>query len=226
MAGEPTFLLVHGAWHGAWCWDELAPRLGAVRTVELPSKGPDEGDLYDDAAAVREAIDAVGGRVVVVAHSYGGAPVTEGAAGAPGLAHIVFVSAFLLDAGEALHGAVGGQDPDWWERSDDGRMVTPLRPEEIFYNDCDPDVAAAAAARLTAQTAKSFTDPITRTAWREATTTYVICERDNAIPVFAQEAMAARAGRVERLNASHSPFLSRPDELAALLRSAAGPAAT
>ena len=51
-------------------------------------------------------------------------------------------------------------------------------------------------------------------------TTYVVCERDNAIPVFAQEAMAARAGRVERLDAGHSPFLSRPDELAEIILSA------
>jgi pimeloyl-ACP methyl ester carboxylesterase len=209
-----TFLLVHGAWHGTWCWDALAPKLGETRTVELPSKSPLRGDLAADAAAVRSAIAAIDGPVVVVAHSYGGAPVTEGAAG---VEHIVYVAAFMLDVGESLYSAVGGRDPDWWQRSEEDRMVTPLRPEEIFYNDCAPEVAAAAAARLRPQTAKSFTDPLTRTAWSEVPTTYVICERDNAIPVFGQEAMSARAGRVERLDASHSPFLSRPDELAELI---------
>jgi hypothetical protein len=45
----------------------------------------------------------------------------------------------------------------------------------------------------------------------------VVCEQDNAIPAFAQEAMAARAGTVHRLDSGHSPFLSRPDEIAELL---------
>jgi pimeloyl-ACP methyl ester carboxylesterase len=98
--------------------------------------------------------------------------------------------------------------------------VRALRPEEIFYNDCSPELTAASVARLVPQTRKSFADPITRTAWSEVPTTYVVCERDNAIPVFAQEAMAARAGRVERLDAGHSPFLSLPDELAAIILAA------
>ena len=51
--------------------------------------------------------------------------------------------------------------------------------------------------------------------------TYVVCENDNAIPVFAQEAMARRAGRVERLPSAHSPFLSHPDELTEVLERAA-----
>ena len=107
-----TYLLVHGAWHGAWCWDELAPKLGATATVELPSKGPERGDLYADAATVREAIDAIDGPVVVVAHSYAGAVVTEGAVG---VEHIVYVTAFMLGVGESLLGTVGGVAPDWWD---------------------------------------------------------------------------------------------------------------
>ena len=209
-----TFLLVHGAWHGAWCWDALAPKLGDTRTVELPSKGPERGDLSADAAVVRDAIAAIDGPVTVVAHSYGGIVATEGAGGAD---HIVYVAAFVLDVGESLFGAVGGVAPDWWQPDGDGSLITALRPEEIFFNDCSPEATAAAVARLQPQTRKSFTDELTRTAWREIATTYVICERDNAIPVFAQEAMAARAGRVERLDASHSPFLSRPDELAQII---------
>jgi pimeloyl-ACP methyl ester carboxylesterase len=207
-----TYLLVHGAWHGAWCWDELAPKLGEVATVELPSKGDERGDLSADAAAVQAAIDAIGGPVTVVAHSYGGIAATEGVAG---VEHIVYVAAFMLDVGESLLGVVGGVAPDWWD--EDGELVRAQRPEEIFYNDCSPEVAAAASSRLVPQTRKSFTDQLTRTAWSEIPSTYVICSNDNAIPVFAQEAMSTRAGRVERLDASHSPFLSRPDELAEII---------
>jgi pimeloyl-ACP methyl ester carboxylesterase len=53
-------------------------------------------------------------------------------------------------------------------------------------------------------------------------TTFVICDRDNAIPVFAQEHLAQRAGDVLRIDASHSPFLSRPDEVVALIAERAG----
>jgi pimeloyl-ACP methyl ester carboxylesterase len=66
-----------------------------------------------------------------------------------------------------------------------------------------------------------FKDALHGTAWREVPTSYVVCEQDNAIPAFAQDAMAARAGTVHRLDSGHSPFLSRPDEVAELLRAAA-----
>ena len=89
------------------------------------ARGAQRGDLYDDAAAVREAIDAIDGPVTVVAHSYGGIVATEGAAG---VEHIVYVAAFMLDVGESLYAAVGGQAPDWWELSDDGSLMHAVAP--------------------------------------------------------------------------------------------------
>ena len=59
-------------------------------------------------------------------------------------------------------------------------------------------------------------------AWRDVPSTYVICDRDNAIPVFAQEHLAQRAGDVLRIDASHSPFLWKPDEVVALIAERAG----
>jgi pimeloyl-ACP methyl ester carboxylesterase len=54
-------------------------------------------------------------------------------------------------------------------------------------------------------------------AWHDRPSTYVVCERDQAIPLSAQEAMARRAGATVRLDAGHSPFLSRPNDLVKLL---------
>ncbi len=223
---RPTLLLVHGAWHGSWCWEPVRTRLAdrgwPVATVDLPSVAPAEErpGLHDDARAVREALDAIDGPVVVVAHSYGGAAVSEGAAGAPNLAHLVYVTAFQLDAGESLLGTVGGQPPSWWKV--DGDLFSPLTPHEIFFADVDPDVAAAAIARLRPQSYAVASDRLTAAAWKDVPSTYVVCENDNAIPVFAQEAMAQRAGHVERLPSSHSPFLSHPAELTAIIEAAAG----
>ncbi|MEA5362708.1 alpha/beta hydrolase [Amycolatopsis sp., V23-08] len=223
---RPTLLLVHGAWHGSWCWEPVQTLLVAhgwrVETVDLPSVAPDEDrpGLHDDARAVRAALDAIDGPVVVVAHSYGGAPVSEGAAGAPNVVHLVYVTAFQLDEGESLLGVVGGQPPSWWKV--DGDLFTPLTPHEIFFADVDPDVAAKAIARLRPQSYAVASDQLTAAAWKTVPSTYVVCEDDNAIPVFAQEAMAGRAGHVERLPSSHSPFLSHPAELTAIVEAAAG----
>jgi pimeloyl-ACP methyl ester carboxylesterase len=208
-----TFLLVHGAWHGSWCWEQVASRLtasgAAVQTVDLPSAGTPAG-LHDDARVVQAAIDSLDGPVTVVAHSYGGQPVTEAAAG---VAHIVYVAAFQLDEGDSVLGAIGGQPPSWWKV--DGDFVTPLTPAEVFFNDI-PD-SADAVAQLRPQGYASFTEPLAAAAWKTVPSTYVVCDNDNAIPVFAQEAMSQRSSRVERLSAGHSPFLSRPDELVRIL---------
>src|SRR5258705_11181382 len=79
MADRPTVVLVHGAWHGAWCWDEVAERLREdgqpVVVVELPSVASG-GDMYGDAQAVKDAIAAVDGETVVVGHSYRGVGIT------------------------------------------------------------------------------------------------------------------------------------------------------
>lgn len=231
MTDNPTLLLVHGAWHGAWCWEplrEVLERRGwPVRTVDLPTAvAPDNAGvpLSADADAVGSAIDAIGGDVVVVAHSYGGVPVSE-AAGRPQVRHIVYVAAFVLDVGESLLGAVGGTAPPWWHV--DGPLVTagdddiPVR--ELFYGDVDRGVADACAARLTAHSLLAFTDTTTAAAWRDVPSTYVIAEHDGAIPVFAQEAMASRTGTVVRMATSHSPFLSQPEALADVLEAAARP---
>ena len=227
MAQEesPTVVLVHGAWHGPWCWGEVERQLADegvdVVTVDLPSSGDDPsalGDLDDDAAAVRAAIDAVDGPVVVIAHSYGGAPTTQGAAGAENVQHIVYLTAFMLDEGESLFGLVGGVAPDWWQVADDGESLLPGRPEEVFFNDVPEDAAAEAAGRLAPQSMASIKGAVRAVAWRDIPSTYVICDLDNAIPVPAQEMLSGRAGAVQRLEASHSPFLSQPDAVVEIIR--------
>lgn len=231
MSVRPTLLLVHGAWHGAWCWESLirvlTNRGWEVRAIDLPTvHAPHKENLgmQDDADAVRAAIDAVAGPVVVVAHSYGGVPVTQGA-DAPNVQHIVYVAAFVLDEGESLLAAVGGVEPDWWHV--DGLLATAgdeLRPpRELFFADVSPDVAAAASAKLLPQAVRSFSDPVTSVAWRDKETTYVITEQDAIFPVPAQEALAARSSSAApRLHTSHSPFLSQPEALADIIEVAAG----
>jgi pimeloyl-ACP methyl ester carboxylesterase len=221
---DTQFLLVHGAWHGSWCWGGVSAALKdagfETHTVDLPSHGKDTptlGGLHDDATIIRVALSGLPGRTVVVAHSYGGVPVTEGAADATNVGHLVYLTSFMLDEGESVLGAAGGTPPPFWEATPDAQAWIARSPEDVFYNDCSERDTAWAVPQLRPQSASSFADTLRGAAWRDRPSTYVVCERDQAIPLFAQEAMSQRAGEVVRLDSGHSPFLSQPDELVKLL---------
>jgi pimeloyl-ACP methyl ester carboxylesterase len=229
MSTQPTLLLVHGAYHGPWVWDRVIEQLPGVnvRMVACPSSGSDLeklGTLQDDAGAVSAAVAEIAGPIVVVAHSYAGAVVTEALAGADNVERIVYLAAGMLDVGESLLGSAGGVPPSWWlisrNEGPEGGIIRVAKDEatDVFYADVDSDLAAAAVAQLVPASYSSQTGPVSKAAWHAIPSTYVICTEDNAIPPFAQEAMAQRAKRVLRLNSSHSPFLSMPAELAALLK--------
>ena len=224
MPTTTNVLLVHGAWHGAWCWDTLAPRLTSagldVTTVDLPSSGGG-GDLAADAAVVRAALDGIDGPAVLVGHSYGGQAVSEASQGRDDVAHLVYLCAFMLDTGESLLGALAGQVPPWIAVDEATETSMPTTPYDVFYGDVDPSVAAAFPALLRPQTLSSFAAPLTGAGWHTIPSTYVGCTQDQAIPYPAQQAMSARAGSVVTLQTSHSPFVSAPDDVAAVVRAAA-----
>jgi pimeloyl-ACP methyl ester carboxylesterase len=221
--GLPTLLLVHGAWHGAWVWTRLLPELVArgceVHTMDLPSvaqRGTPQRGLYDDAAAFRTRIDEIEGPVAVVAHSYGGAVVTQGASDLANVCHIVYVCAFALDVGESINSFTG-----YDSRVVDGAIMPMDDPVSTFYGDVDPQGARWAAAQLEPISYGSFIEPVTSTAWQSISSTYIVCDFDEAIKPPAQRRMAKRASTIRRLAASHSPMLSMPSELADLIVEAA-----
>ena len=166
-------------------------RASARVALDLPSKGTDTaalGDLHDDAAVVRAAVDSAGAPALVVAHSYGGLPVSEGLAESPNAAHLIYLAAFVLAPGESLLGLRGGVEPDWWITSEDGRTVLPGDPVPTFYADCPPEVAARAAAAIVPHRKDAFRQELRAAAWQSVPSTYVVCDRDNALPPAAQEA--------------------------------------
>jgi len=224
-ASSSSVLLVPGSWHGAWAYDGVAERLGregvGVTAIDLPSNGGAAG-LSDDAAAVRAALDEIGEPTVVVGHSYGGIAVSEGAAGSADAVGLVYLCAFMLDAGESLLDALGHELPDWLSVDEAAGSHIPKRSEEVLYGDCEPAVAARAAARLSRQSVAAIATPQTAAAWQSLPSTYLICDDDRAVPPAAQEAMSARAGSVRRVASSHSPFLSRPGDVADLVLGALG----
>jgi len=218
---DVQLLLIHGGFHGAWVWEEVIDRLAALgrcaQTVELPSvaaKGEPRYGMRDDAVVVRRRLEAIDGPVVVVAHSYGGVVATQAAAGVANVRHIVYLAAFQLDIGDSMLGLVG-EPPPWWIV--DGDTLTASRPLETFYADVAPYDAARAIARLQPSSYSIATERLTAAAWRTTPSTYVICEKDQALAPAAQRKMARRATNILRLPSSHSPMLSRPGEVAQII---------
>ncbi|RKR86496.1 alpha/beta hydrolase family protein [Micromonospora pisi] len=221
----PSLVLVPGAWHKpehlARLIDEL--RDVDIHTVALASSGDDPaklGDMHQDASLIEKAVAAIDGPVVVVAHSYGGIPTSQGLVGADNVRRIVYLAAFQIEVGESLLSSAGGSPAPWWKIHHAGAdgYVEAMNPEDVFYGDVDPDIARQAVAQLGYQSYLSKTQEQTQAAWHTIPSTYVICEADNALPPFAQEHFANRAGRVTRMATSHSPFLSQPAELARIIR--------
>jgi pimeloyl-ACP methyl ester carboxylesterase len=234
-----TVVLVHGAWHGAWCWEQVIPLLddAGVRSaaLDLPGHGDSTqplSDLAGDAAALRAALDTLDD-AVVCAHSYGGCVASEGAAGHPAVRHLVFLAAFPLAVGEAATSAApGAVGPD--ESSSDLAAVLASHDDGTvtlegngiigaLYGDCDADAAAKAVARLGPQAWAELHGVATRAAWETIPSTYVVCTEDRAVAPALQRALARRCTRTIEWPTSHSPFLSRPDLVADLLIDLAQP---
>lgn len=222
-----NYVLVHGGFVGGWYWRETAALLEKdghqVRVVEqMPSAGGDPaslGDLRADADYVRQVVEAVGEPVVLVGHSYGGMVITE-FADHPAVAHTVYLSAFWPQRGQSLTDLLGdGPLPSWVVPHENG-TATVTDDVEVAHQalcaDLDHDRAVEELRRLLPQSLSSMGTPSSAPD-RKHPTTYIVCEQDNAIPVAAQEQMAAAADRVERLPSSHQPMASMPDKLAAAL---------
>jgi len=221
---RPVLLLVPGAWHGAWVWEKVQPALTArgwvVQTMDLPSnadRGRPRCGLYDDAAAVRQRIQGIEGPAVVVAHSYGAVPVTQGAANLPNVRHLVYVCGFMLDVGESPLGLLG-TEPDWWVI--DGDIMTVDNPRAVFFHDVGQEDADRAIARMTPFSRVAATQALTAAAWHSVSSTYIVCDGDAEMSE-AQYMFAKRATDIRHLPSSHSPMLSMPSELTNLIVEAA-----
>ena len=211
-------VLVHGANHGAWCWDKVAGPLRARGlTVETP-------DLYSkpDAAgpdAVQEAVDACAADrpVIVVGHSFGGYAITQ--LDPSTIDHLVYLAAiFPVDGAiESLGNPVVA---DFFEKMDvtDGVMTARReRLRDVWYGDCSDADVEFAAARLRPHPLRAAPSVVSRAAWREVPTTYVICEHDGSSTLDYMKAAAALVDKSVTWPTSHSPFLSQPDLVVNLL---------
>jgi len=218
----PTLLLVHGAWHGPWCWERFTPELDARgiawRTVALPCVGDDPaalGGVTEDAQAIEAAAAEIPGDLVVLAHSYAGIPTTEARFGAS-VKRLIYLGAFMPDAGQALVDRLPpGPLPPFVVDNADG--TTSIRPDlavATFYADCDAQTAAWAVPQLRRHNGICNVTKVTRASWRAVPSSYILLTEDFACPTVTQRQVSRQADEVIEMAGCHSPFLSKPAELA------------
>jgi len=227
-------LFVHGALvrDGAWWWqptaDLLFERTGIrSRAVELPScgettSGRPAGGLVADAAALRAALDEVDD-AIVVGHSYGGTVIAE-AGSHPAVRHLLYVSSYLPDVGQA-QGAIMADEPDPVSIGDAGEGTLAVAGYDAasfgarFLQDADESVQRAAWERVTTQTAAAFVTPTSAAGWQGVDSTYLVCTDDRSTTVALQRSHAARATRAVDVPTGHHPFITRPDIVADVVES-------
>jgi pimeloyl-ACP methyl ester carboxylesterase len=227
-----NFVLVHGAWHGAWCWERLIPELDALGhraiTVELPA---DDGSAtFDDYAGIVAAtIDAEANEEpVLVGHSLAGLTIPLVAAQAR-VRHLVFLCALIPVPGRTFLDQLadepdillseyskGLSEPDAQNRT---QWIDFEIARETLFPDCEPAVAGAACDRLRPQGRAGYSVPCALSAWPNVPMTYVCCTEDRLVnPAWGRGAPKERLGiDPVLLSGSHSPFLSRPADVAQIL---------
>lgn len=243
MAG---FVLIHGSWHGGWCFDPVADLLRARgHTVVAPTL-PGMGGSADELAAVtlgewgefaaqhcRDLKAQFGGAPVVLAgHSRGGLVVSTAAERDPAaMDALVYICAMMLPSGasRAQFKEMEEPNPDFdaiISKVHDGAatVVDPARAAPVFAQLSPPDLVAGVLPRLVAEPHGPRSEPLQLTAdrWGSLPRTYVECTEDRTIPITSQRRMQAMSpgARVVTLDADHSPYLSRPVELADALEGA------
>ncbi len=239
------FVLVHGAFHGAWCWEPLVAELSgafghAVTTFDLPGHGDDETPVADvtlDAYAQRicDALAEEPGPAVLVGHSMGGVAVTQAAARCPErIARLIYVAAFLPGDGQSLvdltklpEGAGDMVQENMVVEGDPPVATMPAEAaREAFYGRCSPQQAEWALERLRPQPLAPFVTPVELDGeGKRPPRAYVVSTEDRAIPTALQRRLVADNPDLDsvELEADHSPFLSATTGLAAALDRFAGP---
>jgi pimeloyl-ACP methyl ester carboxylesterase len=221
--------LVHGSYHGAWCWDLLRPeleRLGhRVITVDLPISDPSLG-AADYAAIVAKAL-VPRTKPVLVGHSMAGLVIPLVAASRP-VRRLIFLGAFLPAPGlsandqraaEPVDGRVAPVTSEWTDLGDDVWMIGPNTATELFYHDASASSARWATQRLRPQAYRAMSEVTPLVEWPDVPCSSILCREDRALnPDWARTASKQRLGVTAlELSGGHSPFLTRPRDLAGLL---------
>jgi len=225
MAETSAVVLVHGGFVDGSGWEGVYKILRkdgySVSIVQNPTLS-----LADDVATTKRIVARQKGQVILVGHSYGGVVITE-AGNDPKVAGLVYIAAFAPDKGESVAALIKDPPP--------GAPVPPILPPQDGFLFLDREkFAASFAADVATEMAEFMADSqvpwgvealngaISVPAWKNKPSWYLIATDDKMIPPPAQQFMSKRAGAtVVEVKGSHSVYVSRPEEVAALIKTAA-----
>jgi len=232
-SAKPTVVLVHGAFADASGFGAVTSRLERRGYTVIAPANPLRGPA-SDAAYVASVMKTIDGPIVLVAHSYGGAVITEAANQVSNVKALVYLNGLALDVGESNLGITerfpnqfvnallarpfpqldGTQGTDFY--------VDPTRFRSLFA----PDVPARTAARMaSAQRPLSLAaaqEKVTEPAWKTLPSWYLIGRQDEVISPSAQRFMAKRAhAHTIEINSSHVSYISHPAKVTKLILRAA-----
>ena len=221
----PTVVLVHGGFVDGSGWKEVYKILKQdgynVSIVQNPTIS-----LADDVAVTKRVLATHSDPVILVGHSYGGAVITE-AGNDPKVAGLVYVTAFALDNGESVSSLIKDPPP--------GAPVPPILPPQdgylfldkakfpaSFAADVDAEKAAFMADSQVPWGVEALSGTISQAAWRTKPSWYLVVTDDKMIPPPAQRFMSKRAGStIVEVAGSHAIYVSQPNAVATLIKSAA-----
>ena len=230
----PTVALVHGAFADSSSWNGVIERLQAagvgVTTVPNPLRG-----IRHDGAYVGSELAQIPGPVLAVAHSYGGAVVTDGATNAGNVVGLVYVAAFAPDEGETL-GAVeqGSKDsvlnsalmPRNYPAGNNGEtgvefFIDPAQFHDAFAADLPPSQTTLMSATQRPIADRAFSEATGIPAWKSRPSWAVIATGDKAVGTDVARSMAQRAGAdITEVEGSHAIMVSQPQVVADVIMKA------
>lgn len=241
------FVLVHGGYHGAWCWNRLLPELSALGhdalAIDLPGAGTRFGEKATLASWRTALAEVIETGDVLVGHSLGGFAISIAADEVPEkVGRLIYLSASVPVEGATMQEAAIRLDKGWsatsGRRYQDFVKVIDTHEQgtctvvtdsaaagEIFYHDCSPQEQVWAFEQLTPLSVEVVTTPVSVPRFWSAPIPrdYILCTDDHTHPVASDNAFMRRLGLsvCGAINSSHSPFLSRPSETARLLHACA-----
>ena len=230
-----TFILIHGAWHGGWCWEKVKYILEQnghiVLAPDLPGHGEDKTPICDISLesyvdCVCDLLDRQQEKVILVGHSLGGLTITQAAEKHPDTIEVlVYLSALLLRNGDSRH-SISDSEPSGsmlaeyreLNKKEGYSTVKEQGSEKVFYNDCSDDDILWAKSKLVPQSLQPMDVPMSTSKknFGSVRRMYIECLQDKAIIPEFQKKMYTElpCEKVITMNTSHSPFLSAPRELA------------
>ncbi len=237
-----TFILVHGGWHGAWCWSKVVPQLENKGyksiAVDLPGMGNDKtpaADVsFDD--FVKKVVDVAqeqDGGVILVGHSSGGTVIAQASEqlGPGKVASLIFLDAFMPLNGDSVFSLFEKYKNSTSDETEPGMAETiivsadqktsslnPDNVQRVLYHDCSEEDVIYAKAHLKAQPLAALATPVNVTDenYGAIRKYYIICTDAKDLDKTSM-ASQVRCEKIYRLKSSHSPFFSMPDKLADVL---------